>query len=113
MSPTVPLELVDYPPPEVWVVYGIVLAERGSVEVEDHRLVAVVGVVTAKIVNERRYLALEFDVERFDDIEASVERLTGDNPVDIRVVVHAYADSRVRVNVCVRSRVESGEVYPL
>ena len=81
--PTVALELVHHPPTEVLVVDRIVRAESGSVEVEHNRLVAVVGIVTAEIVNERRYLALEFDVKRFDDIEASVARLTGDNPVVI------------------------------
>lgn len=82
-APTVPLELVDYPPTEILVVDRIVWTEGGSVEVENDGLVSVSWIVTAKIVNERRYLALELDVKGFDDIEAAVTWLTGDNPVDI------------------------------
>ena len=42
------------------------------------------SVVAAEVLDECRYLTLELDVERFDDIEPSATGLTGHNPVDIR-----------------------------
>lgn len=66
--PTVPLELVDNPPSEVLVVDGIVRAEGSCIEVKYDCLVAMVGIVTAKIVNERRDFALELDVKGFYDV---------------------------------------------
>ena len=53
---------------------------------------------------------LKLDVERFDDIEAAVAGLPGDNPVDVGVVIHSNADGGVGVNVLVGARVERREV---
>ena len=57
------------------------------------------GVIAAEVLDECRYLAVKLDVEALDYIKAAVARLPGDNPVDVGVVVHAYADGRVGVNV--------------
>lgn len=38
------------------------------------------GVISAEVLDECRYLAVELDIEALDDIEAAVARLTGDNP---------------------------------
>ena len=100
-APALPLELVDYDPTEILLVDGIVRAEGGCIEIVDHSLVSVLRIVTAEVLYECRNLTLELDVEGFDYIEAAVARLTGDNPVDVGVVVHAYADGRVGVNVLV------------
>ena len=67
--PAMPLELVDYDPPEVLVVDGVVGTEGGGVVIEDDGLVAVVGVVSAEVVDERRNFALELREEGFDDFE--------------------------------------------
>ena len=97
--PAVALELMDYPPTEILFVDGIVRAEGGGIEIKDHGLVSVLRIVAAEVIDESRYLTLELDVERFDNIESAVAWLTGDNPVDVGVVVHADADGRVGVNV--------------
>ena len=68
---------------EVLVVDSIVRAECGSIVIIDHGLVAMLRIVTAEVLDECRYLAVELDVEALDDIEATVARLTGDNPVDV------------------------------
>ena len=68
---------------EVLVVDGIVRAECGRIVIIDHGLVAMLRIVTAEVLDECRYLAVELDVEALDDIEATVARLTGDNPVVI------------------------------
>lgn len=105
-SPALTLELVNYDPTEILLVDGIVRAEGGSIEIIDHRLVSVLRIIAAEVLDECRNLTLELDVEGFDYIEAAVSRLTGDNPVDIGVVVHANADGRVGINVLVGAGVE-------
>ena len=67
-------------------------------------------IVAAEVLDECRNLTLELDVERLYDVEAAVAGLTGDNPVDVGVVVHADADRRVGVNILVGTRVERREV---
>ncbi|CCX47781.1 unknown [Bacteroides sp. CAG:927] len=64
-------ELVDYYPPEILLVDGIVRAEGGSIVIIDHGLVAVRYVIAAKVLDECRYLAIEIDVEGLDYIEAA------------------------------------------
>lgn len=83
-APAVPLELLYHVIMEVLVVDGIVGAEGRSIVIIDHGLVAVRGVIAAEVLDECRYLAVELDIKRLDDIKAAVARLTGDNPVDIR-----------------------------
>ena len=68
------------------------------------------GVIAAEVLDECRYLAVELDVEALDDIKAAVARLTGDNPVDVGVIVHTYADGSIGVNVLVGAGVERREV---
>ena len=82
-APAVPLELLYHVIVEVLVVDGIVGAESRCIVIIDHGLVAVGGVIAAEVLDECRYLAVELDVEALDDIEATVARLTGDNPVVI------------------------------
>ena len=109
--PTPALKLVDYPPTVILFVDGIVGAECGCIEIIDHSLVSMLRVITAEVLDECRNLTLELDVERFYDIKATVARLTGDNPVNVGVVVHADANRRVRVYVLVGTTmppVESG-----
>jgi len=55
----------------------------------------------AEVLDECRDFPLKLDVERFDYVEPTVFRLSGDNPVDVSVVIHADADRRIRVNVAV------------
>lgn len=109
-APAVPLELLNHVIVEVLVVDGIVGAESRCIVIIDHGLVAMRGVITAEVLDECRYFAVELDVKALDDIEAAVARLPGDNPVDVGVVVHAYADGRVGVNVLVSAGVERREV---
>ena len=71
------------------------------------------SVVAAEVLDECRYLTLELDVEGLDNIQSAGARLTGDNPVDVCVIVHAYADRRVGVNVLVGARIERREVVIL
>lgn len=84
-APAVPLELLYHVIVEVLVVDGIVGAEGRSIVIIDHGLVAMGGIITAEVLNESRYLAVELDVEALDDIKAAVARLSGHNPVDIGV----------------------------
>ena len=104
--PSVALELMDYDPVEVLVVHGIVRAEGSGIVVVDDRLVRVWCVVGAEVGDERRDFALELHIERFEDVQAVGTRLTAHNPVDIGVVVHAYAERLHRVDVRVRATVE-------
>ena len=66
--PSVTLELMYYHPMEVLVVHGIVRAESGGVIIVDDSLVRMWCVVGAEVGDERRDFALEFDVERFEDV---------------------------------------------
>ena len=81
--PAPALKFVDYPPTVILFVDGIVGTEGRSIVIIDHGLVAMLRIVTAEVLDECRYLAVELDVEALDDIEATVARLTGDNPVVI------------------------------
>ena len=109
-APTVPFKFVLNSPVEVLVVDGIVRAKRRCIVVENHGFILMRGVVAAEVLDECRYLTLELDVERFDYVEPSAPGLTGDNPVYVGVIVHAYADGRVGVNVLVGAGVERREV---
>ena len=104
--PSVALKLMDYHPVEVLVVHGIVRAEGSGIVVVDDRLVRVWSVVGAEIGDECRDFALEFHIERFEDVQAVGTRLTAHNPVDISIVVHANAERLHRVDVRVRATVE-------
>ena len=108
--PAPALKFVDYPPTVILFVYGIVRAEGRSIVIIDHGLVAMLRIVTAEVFDESRNLTLEFDVKRLDDVKAAVAWLTGDNPVDVGVVVHADANRRVGVNVLVGASIERREV---
>ena len=66
--PSVALELMYYHPMEVLVVHGIVRAEGSGIVVVDDRLVRMRSIVSAEVGDERRDFALEFDVERFEDV---------------------------------------------
>lgn len=105
--PAVAFKLVDDHPVEVLFVDGIVAVEGGSVVVEDDCFVLVALVVGVEVVDKRRCLAFKLDVERLDDVQASPSRLPTNHPIYVSIVVHAYADRRRRVNVCVHLRVES------
>ena len=109
-SPATAFKLMDYPPTVILFVDRIVRAEGGCIVIIDHGLVAMLRIVAAEVLDECRNLTLELDVERLYDIEAAVARLTGDNPVDVGVVVHADADRCVGVNVLVGASVERREV---
>lgn len=63
-------------------------------------------IVGAEIGDECRDFALEFHIERFEDVQAVGTRLTAHNPVYIVVVVHANAERLHRVDVRVRATVE-------
>ncbi len=63
----------------------------------DNGLVAMLRIIAAEVLNESRYLSLELDIERLDDVELPATRLSCDNPVDVCVVVHTDADRRVGV----------------
>lgn len=82
--PAVPFKFVGDDPTEVLLVDGIVRAERGSVVVENHGLVSVLGIVGTEVFDESRDFALELDVEGLYDVEPPLLRLTRHNPVDIR-----------------------------
>ena len=66
--PSVALELMDYHPMEILVVYGIVRAEGGGIIVVDDRLVRMRSVIGAEVGDERRDFALKLDIERFEDV---------------------------------------------
>ena len=57
-------------------------------------------------VNDLLAVALEFHIERFEDVQAVGTWLTAHNPVDIGVVVHTNAERLHRVDVRVRATVE-------
>ena len=62
--PPVALKLMDDDIAEVLVVHGIVRAERRGIVVEDDRLVLMISVVRAEIIDQGGNLTLELDVER-------------------------------------------------
>lgn len=104
--PYMALEFMDNHPVEVLVVHGIVRAKGGGIIVVYDRLVWVWCVIGAEIGDECRDFALEFHIERFEDVQAVGTRLTAHNPVDISIVVHANAERLHRVDVRVRATVE-------
>ena len=81
-------------------------AESCGIIVVDDRLVWVWCIVGVEIGDECRDFALEFHIERFEDVQAVGTRLTAHNPVDIGVVVHTNAERLHRVDVRVRATVE-------
>lgn len=82
--PPVPLKFVHHPPAHILFVDGIVGVERGGVVIVYDGLVAVVLVVFAEVGDKGGYLALEFGIKGFYDVQAAVARLSGYNPVVIR-----------------------------
>ena len=66
--PASAFKFVYHDPTEVLLVYGIVRAERGSVVVENHGLVSVLGVVGTEVFDKSRDFALELDVEGLYDV---------------------------------------------
>ena len=68
--PPVALKLMDDHIPEVLVVHGIVRAECRGIVVEDNRLVLMISVVRAEIIDQGGNLTLELDVEGFQDVQA-------------------------------------------
>ena len=97
--PPMALKLMDDHIPEVLVVHGIVRAESRSVVVVDNRLVLMISVVRAEIIDQGGNLTLELDVERLEDVQAVARGLASHNPVDIRIVVHTDANGSQRVHV--------------
>ena len=97
--PSVTFKLMDDNPTEILIVYGIVGTKRRGIIIEHHRLVLVEGIIGAKVVNERRNLSLILDVEGLNDVQAVAAWLSGHYPVDIGVIVHAYAYWGQRVHV--------------
>ena len=104
--PSMALKLMDDNPSEILFVYGIVGTQGGSVIVEHHCLVLVELVVRTEIIYECRQLTLELHVEGFEHVQSSARRLTCDNPVDVRVIVHADADGSMRIEVFVRPTIQ-------
>ena len=74
-APAVCLKLMDDDPSEVLVVNGIVRTKCGRIVVEDDGLVAMVRIVRAEIVDERRDFPLELGVEGLDDVKPVALRL--------------------------------------
>ena len=66
--PASAFKFVYHDPTEVLLVDGIVRAERGSVVVENHGLVSVLGVVGTEVFDKCRDFALELDVEGLYDV---------------------------------------------
>ena len=62
------------------------------------------GIVAAEVLDECRYLSLKLDVEGLDDVETAIVGLSTDNPVDICIVIHTYANWRRRVNIAINLR---------
>lgn len=87
--PAVSLKLMDNDPTKILLIDGIFRTEGGSVVIEKDRLVLMVLVVGAEVVNQGGDFALKLGVERLDDIKSFCDRLPCDYPVDIGVVVPA------------------------
>ena len=68
--PPVALKLMDDDISEVLIVHGIVRAERRGIVIEDHRLVLMISVVRAEIIDQGGNLTLELDVEGLEDVQA-------------------------------------------
>lgn len=108
--PTVPLEFVANHPMEVLVVDGIVGSESRGIVVIDDGLIFVIRIVCAEVVDKSRDFPLEFDEERFYDVEPTPGGLPGDYPVDIGVVVHADTNRLERIDVFIGPTVEQSGV---
>ena len=44
-------------------------------------------IIAAEVIDECRNLSLKLDVEGFDNVQAAVAGLTGDNPVNISDII--------------------------
>ena len=112
--PPVALKFMDDDVAEVLVIHGIVRAEGRGVVVEDNRLVLMISVVRAEIIDQGGNLTLELDVEGFENIQAGARWLAGYNPVDIGIVVHADANRgqgiHILVGAAVKLRAEGAEL---
>ena len=62
------LKLVDDYPPKILCINGIVASKRSCIVVENDRFVTMFGIVIAEVIDERRKLSLELDVEGFQHI---------------------------------------------
>ena len=69
-----------------------------------------IGVVTTKLLNKSRDFTLEFDIKRLYDVQSSAIRLTGNNPVDIGIVVHTNADWSMRIDISVSTAVKQAGI---
>ena len=67
--PPVALKFMDDDVAEVLVIHGIVRAESRGVVVENNRLVLMICVVRAEIIDQGRNLTLELDVEGLEDVQ--------------------------------------------
>lgn len=105
--PPVALKLMDDDIAEVLVVNGIVRAEGRGIVVEDDRLVLMISVIGAEIIDQGGNLTLKLDVEGFEDVQAVAAWLACYNPVDIGIVVHADADGSQRVHILVGAGVNA------
>ena len=107
-GPAVELELPFDDGLEILLTDGVVSTQGGGIVIEDDMLTPVIAVVPAEIVDEGGDLTLELDIEGLDDIEPAVAciDLSGDDPVDIGVVVHADTDRRIRIDIGIRLAVE-------
>ena len=63
-----------------------------------------------KRLNKSWDFTLEFDIKRLYDVQSSAIRLTGNNPVDIGVVVHTNADWSIRIDISVSTAVEQAGI---
>jgi len=108
--PTVPLEFVANHPVKVLVVDGIVGSESRGIVVINDGLIFVSRIVCAEVVDKSRDFPLEFDEERFYDVEPTPGGLPGDYPVDIGVVVHADTNRLERIDVFIGPTVEQSGV---
>ena len=97
--PTVPLEFVANHPVKVLVVDGIVGSESRGIVVIDDGLIFVIRIVCAEVVDKSRDFPLEFDEERFYDVESTPGGLPGDYPVDIGVVIECDTNRPVKVQI--------------
>lgn len=102
-------EFVNNSVPEVDGIDRIVGAKRGSVVIEYNGLTVVMGVIPTKIIDERGDFTFIFHIKGFEYIETSEAfvGLAGNNPVDIGIVVHAYAYRPVSVKIAVGTAVKS------
>ena len=78
---------------EIFIVNGIVAIKRRRIMIKDDHLQALMTIVDTEVINQFIQLTLILNVEALEHQQLPITRLTGYQPVDIRIIIKGDAKS--------------------